>query len=151
MLTAGLGDGRVNVYDLRSSQMVKAAVVAKAAINALEVASNNLLVTGSADKLLKCFDLRAGEGKNLQRVRQIRAPASILCGTVAGNSLAFAGCGDGNVYGFNLMCGSQPLFGCGAEQMNGTVNVMRVDPDRKFLVAGGDSGQALKLQFNPEI
>ena len=33
LLTAGVGDGRVNVFDMRSSQMVKAAVIAKASIN----------------------------------------------------------------------------------------------------------------------
>lgn len=51
MLTAGVGDGRINVYDMRVGQMVKAAVVSKAAINVLGVSEStgHLLVTGSAD------------------------------------------------------------------------------------------------------
>lgn len=70
MLTAGLRDGRVNIYDMRTCQMVKAAVVHKAAINMLTVAScTSHLVTASADKTIKCFDLRGGEGKNLSRVK----------------------------------------------------------------------------------
>ena len=72
LLTAGLGDGRVNVFDMRTSQLVKAAVVAKAAINFLDMANHsngNHIVTGSADHMIKLFDMRAGEGKNLSRVR----------------------------------------------------------------------------------
>ena len=41
LLTAGLGDGRVNVFDMRTNQMVKAAVVAKGAINVLEGIGGN--------------------------------------------------------------------------------------------------------------
>ena len=50
LLTAGLSDGRVNVFDMRTNEMVKAAVISKAAINVLGTAGGgNQLVTGSAD------------------------------------------------------------------------------------------------------
>ena len=69
---------------MRTGQVVKAAFVAKAAVNFLQISPTNpnLLVTGSADKILKSFDLRKGEGKNLSRVKQMKARESILCGEI---------------------------------------------------------------------
>jgi len=50
VITGGLNDGRVNIYDLRTDKAIKAAIVHKAAINVLGVnPDRNLLVTGSAD------------------------------------------------------------------------------------------------------
>ena len=109
LLTAGLGDGRVNVFDMRTSQLVKAAVVAKAAINVLDMANHsngNHIVTGSADHMIKLFDMRAGEGKNLSRVRQIKVQEPVLCGDIIpGGDLLVVGGGKGNLYTYDIQQG----------------------------------------------
>lgn len=69
VVTGGLRDGRVNVYDMRTSGTVKAAIVHKAAINMLTVGESGHIVTASADQMVKKFDMRGGEGKNLHRVK----------------------------------------------------------------------------------
>ena len=104
ILTAGLRDGRVNVYDMRCGQMVKAAVVHKAAINMLGVsASTGHLVTGSADKTIKCFDMRSGEGKNLSRVKMRTVSDSVLCGELLDQgNLCIVGSADGKITAFDL-------------------------------------------------
>ena len=84
--------------------MVKAAVVHKAAINMLTVnPRTGHIVTASADKTMKCFDMRSGEGKNLQRVKLCNTPDGVLCGELVDNGrLAMLGCADGNVIAYDL-------------------------------------------------
>jgi hypothetical protein len=53
--------------------------------------------------MLKTFDLRKGEGKNLSRVKMMKTPESILCGElVEEEKLAMVGCTDGNIFAFDL-------------------------------------------------
>ena len=69
MLTAGQRDGKLNVYDMRTSQTVKSGAVHRGAINFLAVSSSTgNIVTGSSDRELKVFDLRGGSGGNLASV-----------------------------------------------------------------------------------
>ena len=109
------------------------------------------LVTGSADKTVKCFDLRGGEGKNLARVKSLTTSDSVLCGELldSGN-LCVVGQADGNIAAFDLSQGGKTggtsLYGFGAEAV-GAVNCMAVAPDMRTLITGGDSGQALKLSY----
>ena len=79
--------------------MVKAAVVHKAAMNMLNVSSRTgLLITGSADKTVKCFDMRSGEGKNLNRVKLLKTTESVMCGQLLDEgNLCVVACSDGNV------------------------------------------------------
>lgn len=60
-------------------------------------------MTGSVDQMIKLFDLRAGEGRNLQRVRQMKVPEPILCGEVlpAGDIVVVGG-GKGNIFAYDL-------------------------------------------------
>ena len=79
--------------------MVKAAVIHKAAINFVGVSPRtNLLITGSADKTVKCFDIRSGEGKNLNRVKLLKTTDSLMCAQLIDDgNLCVVGCADGNI------------------------------------------------------
>ena len=153
ILTAGLGDGRVNVYDMRSGQMVKAAVVHKGAINMLGVsARTGHLVTASADKTVKVFDMRGGEGKNLSRVKMRTASDSILCGELVDEgNLCLVGGADGNLTAYDLgqggKTGSEHLYAFGRDTP-GALSCMKVSPDQSTLVIGGETGQAHQLRFD---
>ena len=69
MLTAGQRDGKLNIYDMRTSQTVKSSVIARGAINFLAVNSmTGHIVTGAADNCLKVLDLRGGSGADLKPV-----------------------------------------------------------------------------------
>ena len=67
--------------------------------------------------MVKKFDMRAGEGKNLHRVKQFKAASPINCGLqVNDTELFIAGCADGNIVAFNLAAtGAKPLYGYGAD------------------------------------
>ena len=84
--------------------MVKAAIVHQGAINMIEVSpSTGHLVTASADKTVKCFDLRAGEGKNLSRVKALQVEGSINCGQLIDRgNLCMLGYSEGNITAFDL-------------------------------------------------
>ena len=72
---------------------------------------------------------------------------AIFCGELAdGGNLCITGSGDGNIVAFDLGRGGECLYGYGVDQV-GAVHCLGVTPDRKALVTGGDSGQALKLNF----
>ena len=141
VLTAGQRDGKLNVFDMRTSQAVKSAAVHRGAINFLAVSQmNGNIVTGSADRELKVFDLRAGSGKQLSSVTSTQSTDAIFCGELAdGGNLCLAGCGDGNIVAFDMARGAECLYGYGVDNV-GAVHCMGITPDKKALVTGGDSG-----------
>lgn len=110
--------------------MVKAAVVHKASINVLGVsARTGHIVTASADKTVKCFDIRGGSGKNLSRVKLMKTTDSVICGEILDRgNLGVFGCADGNLVSFDLAKGGESLYGFGTEGL-GAVNCMAVTPD----------------------
>ena len=65
--------------------------------------STGHIVTASADKTVKCFDLRAGEGKNLARVKALQVSGEIKCGELLDRgNLCMVGCSEGNITAFDL-------------------------------------------------
>jgi WD40 repeat protein len=132
--TAGLKDGKLNIFDMRTCKPVSSEVIHKAAINFLEFNSNGILITGSADKTLKAFSL-----DNLQKPALVmNATDAVFCGETL-DSLVVTGCGDGNMFVFDITKGSEPLYGYGADPV-GALHCLRVTPDRRSIVTGGDSG-----------
>jgi len=103
------------------------------AINMLAVTDDGLIVTGSADRKIKFFDLTAG----LKCVGEQNCTDAIFCGKVVGD-LALAGCGDGNLLAFDCKT-SECLYGYGADEV-GAVHCMEMTHDRSALITGGDSG-----------
>ena len=125
---------------MRTHQPIKKERVHQGAINFLDTSLSGFVVTGSADKTVKKFDIM----NNFKPVSVMTATDAIFCGKILSN-LALVGCGDGNILAFDLDQ-SKCLYGYGADQM-GAVHCMGVTEDQKALITGGDSGQALKILF----
>ena len=69
----------------------------------------------------------------------MQATDSIFCGeTIDGGRIAIVGCGDGNILAFDTISG-ECLYGYGADSV-GAVHCLKIAPDRKSVVTGGDSG-----------
>ena len=99
-------------------------------------------MTGSADKSIKTFQLG-----NLGQPDQVMMTTdAVFCGETLGN-LIVAGCGDGNMLVFDIRQGSELLYGYGADPV-GALHCLKITPDRKAVLTGGDSGQALKILFS---
>ena len=148
IMTAGLKDGVVNLFDMRTNTPVKSSQVHQGAINMLTCNSQGHIVTGAADKTVKLFDLRSGSGKELKPLMICEATDAIFCGEVVGeSSLIITGCGDGNLLAFDTDRDGECVYGYGADEV-GAVHCLRVTPDRKAVITGGDSGQALKINFS---
>lgn len=140
--TSGLKDGKLNVFDMRTCKPVSSEIVHKGAINFLEFSKDGILVTGSADKTVKAFQL-----DNLGTpALEMNTTDAVFCGETLG-SLVVTGCGDGNLLVFDMTRGPEPLYGYGADPV-GALHCLRITPDRKGIVTGGDSGQALKIIFS---
>ena len=104
-------------------------------------------MTGSADKTCKIFDLRTGTGQNIKPAVTMQATDAVFCGEiVADSNLLIAGCGDGNILAFDIDKNGECVYGYGADNV-GALHCLRVTPDKKALITGGDSGQALKINF----
>ena len=102
--------------------------------------SSGQIVTGAADKMLKLFDLRSGSGQSLSPVMTMQATDAVFCGEVVGESnLIIVGCGDGNILAFDTNQDGECIYGYGADDV-GAVHCLKVTPDRKAVVTGGDSG-----------
>lgn len=75
----------------------------------LETSMSSFIITGSADKQVKKFDIL----KSYKPIGVMTATDAVFCGTLVEN-LAIAGCGDGNILAFNLDS-NECLYGYGAD------------------------------------
>ena len=100
----------------------------------LDTSLSSFIVTGSADKTLKKFDVISG----FKQAASMTTTDAVFCGKIIQNNLAITGCGDGNILAFNLDT-NECLYGYGADQM-GAVHCMAPTEDFSGLVTGGDSG-----------
>ena len=98
------------------------------------------LVTGSSDASIKLFDMRSSG----ECVVKAKANAGVICGESAQN-LVVTGGSDGNVYCFDVTQGLKCVWGFGADEV--TVHCMRLMPDLRSLITGGDKGLALKINL----
>lgn len=106
------------------------------------VAPNGYVVTGSADRTVKIFDL----SKGLTPIATMNTTDAVFSGEVQEN-LILAGCGDGNVLAFDITQGGECVWGYGADEA-GAIHAMKVTPDLNALITGGDSGAPLKMVFS---
>jgi len=140
ILSTGLKDGQLVAHDMRTHQAVHKSQVHKAAINMLKASLSGYIVTGSADKTIKTFDIF----NSLAPVASMKTTDAVFCGEVIQN-LTIVGCGDGNILCFDLDK-NECLYGYGAEQA-GAVHCMGINDAQDCLVTGGDSGQGLCINF----
>ena len=99
-----------------------------------------LVVTGSADKSLKVFDMASG----FTPLGSLPAKAIVCCGTIHEN-IAIAGCGDGNILFYDLE-EMKVAYGFGAIN-DGPVNCMKLNAGHNKLVSGGENGHGIVLCF----
>lgn len=75
----------------------------------LESSLSSFVVTGSADKTVKKFDVM----NNFKPVAVMNTTDAVFCGKIIDN-IAIAGCGDGNILAFDLDY-NKVLYGYGAD------------------------------------
>lgn len=75
IVTAGLKDGGICVYDMRAHKPIMHEKVHGGAINLINVTKDGLIVTGSADGSVKLFDIGNGSP-----VAQEKVTHAVLCG-----------------------------------------------------------------------
>ena len=83
----------------------------------LESNLSSFIITGSADKTVKKFDIMT----SFKPVAVMNTTDAVFCGKVFDN-LAIAGCGDGNILAFDLDQ-NKVLYGYGADSI-GAVHCM---------------------------
>lgn len=125
---------------MRAHYVVAKNKIHNAAINFLDTSLSGFVVTGSADKTIKTFDIFNG----FKPLSIMKTTDAVFCGNVLQN-LILVGCGDGNILCFNVDTG-ECLYGYGADQ-KGAVHCMAINDDQDCLVTGGDSGQGLCINF----
>jgi WD40 repeat protein len=77
-MSTGLKDGFLTVHDMRTHQIVARNKVHQAAINFLDSSLSGFVVTGSADKTIKTFDIFNG----FKPLSVMNATDAVFCGEV---------------------------------------------------------------------
>lgn len=75
------------------------------------------------------------------------ATDAVFCGEVVRDRILVTGCGDGNLLSFDLGKNMECLWGYGVDAV-GAVHSLRVSPDCKSVITGGDSGVPLKVNMS---
>ena len=75
-ITAGMKDGGLAVFDMRSHQPVRKDRVHGGAINMVDTSMGKHIVTGSADKSVKIFDI----GLGFKPIATMPATDAVFCG-----------------------------------------------------------------------
>ena len=75
---------------------------------------------------------------------QANANAVVICGESA-NNLVVTGGADGNVYCVDVAQNLKCIWGYGADEV--TVHCMKLMPDLRSLITGGEKGLALKINL----
>ena len=140
IITTGVSDGILNVVDMRDMKQIFHEPIHKMAINFVGTTESNLLITGSADKTLKVFDMNKG----FKVINELKSTDAVFCGDICGNVVA-AGCGDGNLLCYNLNT-MECAWGYGCEKKGG-IKFVKFVPEKMKILTAGDSGQGLELLF----
>ena len=122
IISSGLKDGILSIHDMRTHQVVKKERVHQGAINMLETSMSSLIITGSADKTVKKFDIL----NSCKPIGVMNTTDAVFSGTVVQN-LAICGCGDGNVLAMDLDQ-NKCLWGYGADE-KGAVHCVKTTED----------------------
>lgn len=140
IITTGINDGIINVIDMKSNTKIFSKQLHRAAINYVGVTESNILVTASADKTVKLFDMQS----DFAPFGELKTADSVFCGDLCEHFLA-VGCGDGNLLGYDIDT-MECLFGYGCEKKGG-MRIVKILPQKKKIITAGDTGQGLELVF----
>lgn len=139
-MSTGLKDGVLNVYDMRTQKTVSKDRVHGGAINFLGVTPNGEVITSSADKSIKMFQIGNSKPISVQKTTD-----SVFCGDIYGDKVV-VGCGDGNILTFDTRQNLECVWGYGVDEV-GAVHCLKVLQDGKSIITGGDAGQPLKVNL----
>lgn len=140
IITTGLNDGILNIMDMRTNKKIFGSKVHLSPIFFIESNESNLIVTGSADRTLKVFDISTG----FQEIMKMKATDSVLSGDLRKN-LAIVGCQDGNILAYNIDTG-ECLYGYGVDN-KGAVRIVKMIEDQSKIITAGDGAQGMILQY----
>ena len=110
IISAGMKDGILAIHDMRTHGPIKKERVHGGAINLLDTSLSSFIVTGSADKTVKKFDIMSG----FKFAASMNTTDAVFCGKMIQNNLLITGCGDGNILAFNLDS-NECIYGYGAD------------------------------------
>ena len=115
ILSGGLRDGKLNVLDMRTLKNTQSAQIHSGSINFVGMTDTTHLVTGSADKTVKVFDMRNTGGLK-KPLQTFKCTDAVFCGELVANKLAVVGTGDGNLLAFDISGGTKDcLYGYGCD------------------------------------
>jgi WD40 repeat protein len=98
---------------MRTLASIESGQIHGGSINFLTMTQTGHIVTGSADKTVKVFDLKSGLKKPLMTYKCTDA---VFCGDVVANRIITVGTGDGNLLAFDLQGrGQECLYGYGCD------------------------------------
>ena len=147
IITSGINDGLLNAIDMRSGRLVCNKQIHKGAINMLKLSPlNGLIYTGSADKTVKVYDIKSVISNEMKEIAVMKTTDAVFCGDISGGSYFVAGCGDGNLLGFDLNK-MECVWGYGVEKQGG-VRCLQMIPEKNKIITAGDSGQGIEVLFD---
>ena len=97
------------------------------------------MISGSADKTLRLFDLN----NSFKEIACTQALEEIFCGDLYEN-FCIVGCRDGNIYAYNLdnmTC----IYGYGVDNVGGVTQI-KILPEIGRIATGGESGQGMLIK-----
>jgi WD40 repeat protein len=140
IISVGMNDGVLSAIDMRTHSKIFSKRIHSGSINFMETNNSNLVITGSADKTIKILDIT----KNFEEIAIMKATDSIFCGDLYESTLVL-GCGDGNLLTYNLDS-FECIYGYGADE-KGVVKDIKILPEKKKVIATGESGKGIILLF----
>lgn len=140
ILTAGITDGLLCIHDMRSNKLVFKQQIHSGAINAVKVNDFGQVITASADKTLKLFDIASG----FKQAGVMKASDAVFC-VETFEDITIAGTGDGNILAYDNNT-SECLYGYGVMKQGGVRLIQKTD-DLTRLVAVGDDPEPMLLYY----
>ena len=139
--SAGLKDGKMNIYDLRTSKAIFKKKIHAGSINSINLTKSDFILTGSTDKNLALMDFRKLDSE----IKRLETTGGVMDAEIC-NNLAIVGLNDGNLIVVDLDT-MKTLYGFGAMQKGSVVVVKATEDFGKILVAGDDP-TSLLLHFD---
>lgn len=140
IITAGITDGLMCIHDMRSNKLIFKQQIHSGAINAIKVNDHGQIITGSADKSLKIFDIASG----FKHAGTMKCTDAVFCMETF-DDITIAGSGDGSILAYDNNT-QECLYGYGVMQQ-GCIRLMQKTDDLTRLVVAGDDPCPVLLYY----